>query len=79
MINGTCLGKGERTGNAPLEGVLLHLLGMGFFSAAAPDFSVLNKLADLYRGMGSAVPAQYPLFGRDAHRTRAGIHYRRAY
>ena len=27
-INGTSLGKGERTGNAPLEGVLLHLMGM---------------------------------------------------
>ena len=26
-INGTLLGKGERTGNAPLEGVLLQLLG----------------------------------------------------
>lgn len=27
-INGTLLGKGERSGNAPLEGVLLHLMGM---------------------------------------------------
>ncbi|MDX6553824.1 MAG: citrate (Re)-synthase [Miltoncostaeaceae bacterium] len=24
--------------------------------------------------MGEAVPAKYPLYGRDAHRTRAGIH-----
>jgi isopropylmalate/homocitrate/citramalate synthase len=30
-INGTCLGKGERTGNAPLELVIMHLIGMGFF------------------------------------------------
>ena len=34
VINGTPLGKGERTGNAPLEGVLLHLIGMGYFSRA---------------------------------------------
>jgi 2-phosphinomethylmalic acid synthase len=73
-INGTCLGKGERTGNAPLEGVLIHLLGMGYFRAEKPDFSALNRLADLYTEMGEPLPAKYPLYGRDAHRTRAGIH-----
>jgi isopropylmalate/homocitrate/citramalate synthase len=73
-INGTLLGKGERTGNAPLEGVLLHLLGMGYFAQQAPDFTVLNDLAERYATMGEALPAKYPLYGRDAHRTRAGIH-----
>lgn len=71
-INGTLLGKGERSGNAPLEGVLLHLVGMGL--AEQPDFTALNGLADLYTEMGQGVPAKYPLYGRDAHRTRAGIH-----
>ncbi|GGL15424.1 HMGL-related enzyme [Deinococcus radiotolerans] len=71
-INGTLLGKGERTGNAPLEGVLLHLSGLGLTGAA--DFTVLNDLNDLYEDLGQGVPAKYPLFGRDAHRTRAGIH-----
>jgi len=37
VINGTCLGKGERTGNAPLEGVLLHLIGMGYYTDTQPD------------------------------------------
>ena len=73
-INGTLLGKGERTGNAPLEGVLLHLIGMDYFQEQAPDFRVLNRLNDLYRSLGQEVPAKYPLYGRDAHRTRAGIH-----
>lgn len=73
-INGTCLGKGERTGNAPLEGVLLHLVGMGYFVEDRPDFTVLNELADLYARIGEPVPPKYPLYGRDAHRTRAGIH-----
>ena len=73
-INGACLGKGERTGNAPLEGVLLHLIGMGFFPAERPDFSILNQLAALYDEWGDALPPKYPLYGRDAHRTRAGIH-----
>ena len=73
-INGTCLGKGERTGNAPLEGVLLHLIGMGYFPGVRPDFTALNELTDLYADMGDPLPAKYPLYGRDAHRTRAGIH-----
>jgi 2-phosphinomethylmalic acid synthase len=73
-INGTCLGKGERTGNAPLEQVLVHLIGMGYYGVHAPDLAALNGLVDLYRDLGEPVPPTYPLFGRDAHRTRAGIH-----
>ncbi len=72
-INGTLLGKGERTGNAPLEAILLHAEGMGCLDAR-PDFHVLNELAALYAEMGEPVPPKYPLYGRDAHRTRAGIH-----
>jgi isopropylmalate/homocitrate/citramalate synthase len=73
-INGTSLGKGERTGNAPLEAVLMHLIGMGYFQTTQPDFTALNELVDLYAHMGEPVPPKYPLYGRDAHRTRAGVH-----
>jgi isopropylmalate/homocitrate/citramalate synthase len=74
-INGTLLGKGERTGNAPLEAILLHAAGMGLLGdGAQPDFRALNDLAALYEEMGEPLPAKYPLYGRDAHRTRAGIH-----
>jgi isopropylmalate/homocitrate/citramalate synthase len=74
-VNGTLLGKGERTGNAPLEAVLLHAIGMGRFDGRpAPDFRALNELAALYEEIGEPLPAKYPLYGRDAHRTRAGIH-----
>src|SRR5262249_31431892 len=34
----------------------------------------LNKLAELYSKIGQPVAEKYPLYGRDAHRTRAGIH-----
>ncbi len=72
-INGSLLGKGERTGNTPLEAVLLHAAGMGALPAL-PDFTALNELVVLYEEMGEPVPAKYPLYGRDAYRTRAGIH-----
>jgi citrate (Re)-synthase len=74
VINGTTLGKGERTGNAPLEGVLSHLIGMGYFAERRPDFTALNDLVDLYAQMDEPIPPKYPLYGRDAHRTRAGVH-----
>ena len=74
VVNGTLLGKGERTGNAPLEGVLLHVLGMGYYAKKKPDFTALNELADLYAAMNEPIPPKYPLYGRDAHRTRAGVH-----
>ena len=72
-VNGTLLGKGERTGNAPIEAVLLHAAGMGCLPGL-PDFRGLNELVQLYEELGEPVPAKYPLYGRDAHRTRAGIH-----
>lgn len=74
VINGTTLGKGERTGNAPLEAILLHLIGMGYFQDQQPDFTALNELVTLYAEMGEPIPPKYPLYGRDAHRTRAGVH-----
>jgi isopropylmalate/homocitrate/citramalate synthase len=74
VINGTALGKGERTGNAPLEAVLVHLIGMDYFRDEQPDFTALNELVDLYATMEEPIAAKYPLYGRDAHRTRAGIH-----
>jgi 2-phosphinomethylmalic acid synthase len=57
VINGTSLGKGERSDNAPLEAVLLHLIGMGYFADERPDFTALNGLVDLYEDMGQGVPA----------------------
>jgi len=74
VVNGTLLGTGERTGNAPLEAVVLHAIGMGLLGDPLPDFHALNDLADLYADLGRPVPPTYPLYGRDAHRTRAGIH-----
>jgi isopropylmalate/homocitrate/citramalate synthase len=74
VINGTLLGTGERTGNAPVEAVVLHAIGMGLLDGPAPDFHALNELADLYAGLGRPPAPTYPLVDRDAHRTRAGIH-----
>lgn len=74
VINGACLGKGERTGNAPLEAVILHMIGMGFFEGNRPNFAALNDLVTVYEQINQPISPNYPLYGRDAYRTRAGIH-----
>ncbi|HSR25141.1 MAG TPA: AMP-binding protein [Candidatus Eisenbacteria bacterium] len=74
VISGCCLGTGERTGNAPLETVMVHLLGMGYWRDRPVDLRPLNELAELYHGLGVGPAAKYPLFGRDAYVTRAGVH-----
>jgi citrate (Re)-synthase len=47
---------------------------MGYYADCQPDFTALNELANLYAKMGQPLADKYPLYGRDAHRTRAGIH-----
>lgn len=74
VISGTCLGTGERTGNAPLEAVMAHLMGMGYWRDSPVDLRVLNDLVALYHEIGEGVSPKYPMFGRDAFVTRAGIH-----
>ena len=74
VVNGTLLGTGERTGNAPLEAVVLHVIGMGLMGDPLPDFTALNDMARELEELGRPLAATYPLYGRDAHRTRAGIH-----
>ena len=49
-------------------------MGMGYFGAEQPEFRVLNRLVDLYADLAQPISEKYPLYGRDAHRTRAGIH-----
>jgi 2-phosphinomethylmalic acid synthase len=71
-VNGCLLGKGERTGNAPLEIVLFQL--MGLYPTLAPDLRVVNELVRFYEELGEPIARKHPLFGRDAHLTRAGIH-----
>jgi isopropylmalate/homocitrate/citramalate synthase len=74
VISGTTLGTGERTGNAPLEAIMMHLLGMGYWSTERVNLSAANRLVELYNEIGVGPSAKYPLFGRDAYVTRAGIH-----
>ena len=71
-VNCTLLGIGERTGNPPLEGAVLDYVSLR--ENPGLDTKVINEIANYYRGIGVEIPTNYPIIGRDAFTTRAGIH-----
>ena len=72
--NGTLLGYGERTGNPPLEGLVMDYIALKG-TADGMDTSVITEIAGYFeREIGYRIPANYPFVGRDFNVTRAGIH-----
>ncbi len=72
-LHGTCLGVGERVGNAALDQVLLNLKLLG----ELPDHDLSKLLLwckVTARATHMAIPPQYPLAGGDAFRTATGVH-----
>jgi 2-isopropylmalate synthase len=71
-IHGTALGIGERVGNVEMDLLLVNLKLMG---AHEVDLEPLGEYCRrVSRATGVAIPAGYPVFGRDAFRTATGVH-----
>ena len=72
--NGSLLGIGERTGNTPIEGMVVEAAQLKGHSDKV-RYDVITEIAEYYRReIGYDIPTQYPLVGRDFNTTRAGIH-----
>ncbi len=72
--NGTLLGYGERTGNPPLEGLVMDYISLKG-ETNGMDTSVITEIAQYFeQQVGYQIPANYPFVGRDFNVTRAGIH-----
>jgi len=72
--NGTLLGIGERTGNAPLEALALEYMALTSREAGI-DTTVITQIAHyMEHDMNIPVPHRYPLVGRDFNVTSAGVH-----
>jgi 2-isopropylmalate synthase len=73
--HGTVLGIGERSGNTPIDQLLVNLKLMGARPWGSQDLSALKEYcATVSRATDVAIPANYPVFGRDAFRTATGVH-----
>lgn len=73
-VNSTIFGFGERTGNSPLEALVIEYISLTGEDAAA-DTTVLNEMADFFTSeLNYAIPPNYPFVGRDFNATSAGVH-----
>jgi len=73
-VNGTLLGIGERTGNTPLEALIIQLMQLKR-SDMGINTRVISEIAEYYkRELGFKIPSYYPLVGENFNITRAGIH-----
>ncbi|MCD6304640.1 MAG: hypothetical protein J7M21_06730, partial [Planctomycetes bacterium] len=72
--NCSLLGIGERTGNTPLEGMVIEHAQLRGQNDKV-NYAVITEIADYYRKeIGFKIPHNFPLVGRDFNTTRAGIH-----
>lgn len=70
--NCTLLGIGERAGNCPLEIMAIHYASIRGDNRI--NLKALSKLPELFERMGLKIVEHYPVVGRNAFRTKAGIH-----
>ena len=73
-VNCSLLGIGERTGNTPLEAMVMEYAQLrGTFDGMDP--TVIRDIADYYeKELGYVIPEKTPFVGADFNMTRAGIH-----
>jgi 2-isopropylmalate synthase len=71
-IHGTCMGVGERVGNAAIDKILVNLKLLGIINRdLSPLRGYVERVSTYY---GVPIPTSYPVFGRDAFRTATGVH-----
>ena len=73
-VNCTLLGIGERTGNVPLEAMVMEYASLRG-SLDGMDPTVITEIGEYYKNeIGYRIPPMTPFVGRNFNVTRAGIH-----
>ena len=73
-VNCSLLGIGERTGNTPLEAMVMEYASLRG-STDGMDTTAISDIADYYTNViGYEIPPMQPFVGRNFNVTRAGIH-----
>jgi 2-isopropylmalate synthase len=71
-VHATALGVGERAGNTEMDLLLINLKLAGLIDN---DLAALSEYCELaHRAIGVPLPANYPVFGKDAFETATGVH-----
>ncbi len=72
--NGSLLGIGERTGNTPVEGLVIEYLALRGVKDDI-DTTAITEIAEYFeKEIGYRIPDSQPFVGKNFNVTRAGIH-----
>jgi isopropylmalate/homocitrate/citramalate synthase len=73
-VNGALLGFGERTGNTPVEAMLIDYISLTG-NGEGIDTAAISEMAEYFRReLGATIPSNYPFVGSEFNSTSAGIH-----
>jgi isopropylmalate/homocitrate/citramalate synthase len=72
--NSTLLGLGERTGNPPIEGLIIEYIALKGNNDGI-DTTIITDIAEYFeKELGVKIPHNYPFVGSEFNVTRAGVH-----
>jgi len=72
--NSTLLGMGERTGNPPIEGLIIEYISLKGATNGI-DTTVITDIAEYFeKEVGVRIPPNYPFVGSEFNVTMAGVH-----
>jgi isopropylmalate/homocitrate/citramalate synthase len=73
-VNCSLLGIGERTGNCPIEGMVMEYCSLRGRTDGM-NLAALTEIAEYFeKDIGYKIPPQTPFMGKNFNMTRAGIH-----
>ncbi len=73
-LNGTLLGFGERTGNSPIEALLIERTALKGTPEGIDTRAITDMARYFTKELGVVIPRNYPLVGEDFNATSAGVH-----
>jgi citrate (Re)-synthase len=72
--NSTLLGLGERTGNPPIEGLIIEYIALKGNNDGI-DTTIITDIAEYFeKELGVKIPHNYPFVGSEFNATSAGVH-----
>ncbi len=73
-VNGALLGFGERTGNTPVEALVMEYISLTAKDDDA-DTTAISEIAEFFQNeLEYPIPANYPFVGAEFNATSAGVH-----
>ena len=72
--NGTLLGFGERTGNTPVEALIMEYISLRGMTNGMETQAITDMARYFEKEIGYHIPSNYPFVGSEFNATAAGVH-----